>query len=136
MAVVGFRFTKVSAEKTGSPEGGINISSSPTIKDVRIAELSNIKDVLEIDFQFSTVYENLGKIEFEGSVLYQGSPKEILKHWKDRKELEEKAAVDILNFIFRKCLSEAIHLAEIMQFPPPVRFPVVTAKKPESGYVG
>lgn len=141
MPVVGLNLNAVNGElKEKTPKGEINVNSTPKITNVDRKELNlpGIKDVLSIGFEFETRYEpNIAKIKFEGEVLYQtGDAKNIVSKWKKDKKLDDDLTVEILNAIFRKCLSQAVIIANELRLPPPVSFPVVKKKEDEEGYVG
>ena len=70
-------------------------------------------------------------------MLYRSDDcKSILSKWKKEKKLDDDVAVEILNAVFRKCLSEGVDIANELRLPPPVSFPVVKAKEDAQGYVG
>ena len=135
MSVIGFNFTSINAhadEKNMS--GDININSVPTIDSLEKHDLATIgiKEAVTIKFRFVTAYEpKAGEIKFEGEILYQvEDSKKILKDWKDGNKMGDKMALDVLNTIFRRCLSKAVEMADLVRLPPPIRFPVVTTEKP------
>ena len=133
--IVGLNFSAVSAKAEEGKLGtkGINVNSSPKIVAVEKADVLDMKDVLRIKFDFVSKYEPaVGEIALSGTLLWRSSDaKKVLKAWEDEKKLETKAAVEILNAIFRKCLAKALVLAEDVRLPPPVQLPVVRAKTPE-----
>ena len=134
MAVIGFNFKSVSASvEENNFKGNININSSPSIENIEKHDLSGvgINEAVSIDFKFTTSYDQAGKIIFEGQILYQvDDAKKVVKQWKDGNKMDDKIALDILNTIFRKCLSKSVELADLLRLPPPIRFPVVTVEKP------
>ncbi|MEM7819539.1 MAG: hypothetical protein QXD48_01780 [Candidatus Aenigmatarchaeota archaeon] len=131
MPIVGFNLNSINAKNEEKiVKGEINISSTPIIKNVEKKDLDLIKDVISIQFGFKTIYEpKIGEINFEGEILYQTEDiKKILKVWKDEKKLDDKIAVDVLNTIFRRCLTKAAEISDELRLPPPIRFPVVQPK--------
>ena len=67
----------------------------------------------------------------EGSLLWKGDKQaDVLRLWKEGKKLEAGAAVEILNAIFRRCLTRSVTLSEELRLPPPIQFPKVTTEKP------
>lgn len=135
MSVIGFNFTSISASSDEKNfKGDININSAPNIESVEKHDLSaiGISEAVEIKFKFTTSYEpKAGEIEFKGNILYQvEDAKKTAKQWKDGNKLDEKIALDVLNTVFRKCLSRAVELADTLRLPPPIRFPIVTTEKP------
>lgn len=135
MSVIGFNFRSISAfSEEKNFKGDININSMPTIESVERRDLGflGINEAVAINFKFVTSYEpKAGEIKFEGEILYQvDDSKKVIKQWKDGNKVDEKIALDILNTIFRRCLSKAVEVADTLRLPPPIRFPVVTTEKP------
>ena len=95
--IVGFGFTKLSAEKKEAAKGKIDINNNVTIKNVEESDLALGKDkqnVLRFIFEFTSKYEpNVGTILFEGELLYLEEPKkakEILSGWKKDKKIPKE----------------------------------------------
>ena len=92
MSIVGFSFTKITAERKSSVRGKVNINNNIGIKDVKERELSFSKDQsgLEFQFEFTADYEpQLGSIKLNGEVLYMESSKkvsEVMDRWKKEKK--------------------------------------------------
>lgn len=133
MPVIGLNLRKIEASVDDKKPvtGNINVNSSPRIESVEKADISLLKDVLEIEFSFTSNYEpDIAQMYMEGVVLYQTDKvNETLKLWKKEKKLEDSVALDVLNAIFRKCLSRAVDLSEELRLPPPVQFPIVKPKE-------
>ena len=72
--IVGFGFTKLSAQRNEAGKGKIDINNNVTIKDVQESDISLGKDkqgVIKFVFEFTSKYEpNVGAILFEGELLY------------------------------------------------------------------
>jgi len=92
--IVGFGFTKLSAEKKEVAKGKIDINNNVSIKDIKEDSFSlgnNNQNVLKFIFEFTSKYEpNIGNILFEGELLYMEDPKkvkEILSSWKKDKKI-------------------------------------------------
>ncbi len=139
MPVVGFNFKSIKAEIKKVPTGKekIEISSSPMIKNVEKKKIDVLgKEVALIEFEFKTTYEpGIGQIVLKGEILYQtDNVGKFVKEWKEKKKLSADFAIPVLNAVFRRCLKRAIDLADDLQLPPPIRFPVVRAKE-ESKYI-
>ena len=140
---------KVSAnvEEQQVIEGNINVNSSPTIESVKkkAAGLPGVKEVIAIGFKFEIKYDletkekkkdSVGEIIINGEILYYTEKeKELLDKWEKEKKLEDSIAVEVLNTIFRRCLTVAINLSNELRLPPPIRFPVVKPKE-QSEYIG
>jgi len=140
--IIGYNFTKIEASRIKEISGKIDISSSVKIVSVEEKEIEvlNKQKVLEIGFEFIVEYkEGFGKIEMGGTLLYDGKEaKDAVKMWKKDKKLPESIDLEVKNFLFKKCLTLAIILADEIRFPSPLPFPmVVPAQKEESKrYIG
>ena len=78
--IVGFGFTKLSAEKNDPIKGKVDINNNVSIKDIQEDSFSFGKDkqqnVLKFIFEFTSKYEpNAGSILIEGELLYMEEPK-------------------------------------------------------------
>jgi hypothetical protein len=136
MPIIGFNFKSINAyvEETMAT-GEVSINSAPLVESIVRKDVPGFKDVLAINFKFLTKYEpKIGEIEVFGEVLYQTSDaKKILSTWEEKK-LDAKLAVDVLNAIFKKCLTKVIVIADDLRLPPPITFPTVSEEpKKEKG---
>jgi hypothetical protein len=132
MPVIGLNMNTIEAGvKNRVIKGRLDVNSTPTIISVEKKTVLDM-DVLNIGFRFETKYQpDIANILIEGDLLYKtDDAKKILKRWKEYKKLEEDVAVEILNVIFRRCLTMAVMLSEDVGLPPPLNFPVV---KPAEG---
>ena len=143
--IVGFGFTKLSAEKHESPKGKIDINNNVSIKDVQESNFSFGKEkqqnVLKFMFEFTSKYEpSVGTILFEGELLYLEEPKktkEILSSWKKTKEIPKELMAVLLNTILTKCNVQALILSQDVNLPPPIPMPTVQMKQQENkDYIG
>ena len=140
--IIGYNFTKIEASRFKEISGKVDISSSVKIVSVeeREVEILNKQKVLDVGFEFLVEYkEGFGKIEMHGNLLYDGKDvKDAIKMWKKDKRLPESIDLEVKNFLFKKCLTLAILLADEIRFPSPLPFPMlVPAKKEESkSYIG
>ena len=143
--IVGFGFTKLSAEKGESASGKIDINNNVSIKDVQEDNFSLGKDrqqdVLRFLFEFTSKYEpNVGNILFEGELLYMEEPKkakEMLNDWKKNKKLPKEMMAGLLNTILTKCNVQALILSQQVNLPPPIPLPKVQVQQQaEKSYIG
>ena len=143
--IVGFGFTKLSAEKGESAKGKIDINNNVSVKDVHEDNFSFGKDkqqnVLRFIFEFTSKYEpNVGNILFEGELLYMEEPKkvkEILASWKKDNKLPKEMMAGLLNTILTKCNVQALILSQQVNLPPPIPLPKVQVQQqPEKNYIG
>ena len=130
--IVGFGFTKLSAEKGEIAKGKIDINNNVSVKDIQEDNFSLGKDrqnVLKFIFEFTSNYEpNVGKVLFEGEVLYMEEPKkakEILSSWKKDKKIPKELMGAMLNTILTKCNVQALILSQQVNLPPPIPMPKV-----------
>lgn len=142
--IVGFGFTKLSAEKGEIAKGKIDINNNVSIKDIQEDNFSLGKDkqqnVLRFIFEFVSNYEpKVGKILFEGELLYmeeQKKAKELLNSWKKDKKLPKELMEGMLNTILTKCNVQALILSQQVNLPPPIPLPKVQMTVPEKSYIG
>lgn len=134
MPIIGLNLKSVKAfiDERKQIDGEINVNSAPVVESIEKKDLERfgLKDVLVVNFTFSTMYEpKIGEIHFDGEVLYTSDKhKEVLNRWKKDKRLDETVAAEILNAIFKKCLSKAVDIAQELRLPPPIQFPIVKIK--------
>ncbi len=142
--IVGFGFTKLSAERKKAAKGKIDINNNVTIKNIEESDLALGKDnqnVLRFIFEFTSKYEpNIGNILFEGELLYLEEPKkskEILSSWKKDKKIPKELMAGLLNTILTKCNVQALILSQEVNLPPPIPLPKVQiTEQSEKNYIG
>jgi len=129
MGVISVNLKKIDAMKDENAKGDIEINNNVTPLGVREQDMPGIgKKGIAIDFKYVSLYTMDGKeaahIEIIGDVLYIGDDcEEILKSWKEKKEIPEDPYIMIINTIFRRCAIKALVLAEDIQLPPPIGMP-------------
>ena len=135
MPVVGFTINSIEAKREKEfPNTQISINSSPLIFGIREVDVQAFdKKILALDFEFMTTYEpNAASIKVAGELLYVANDnKKILDAWDRNKTIPNEDSVEILNFMFRRCILKVLNLSDDLQLPPPVSFPFVTKAKPE-----
>ena len=140
MPIVGIRFTKIEGSRSDkSPKGDIKINSTPRILDVKETKVPDVKKAFSVHFEFVTRYDpELGEIKMTGDILYTADAKsKITDAWKKNKRLPQNVEIEILNHLFRHCLLKIANIAQDLQLPPPIRFPVVKPKEEaSSSYIG
>ncbi len=131
--MINFSKIECTVDKNKEMPEGMSINSTPTIKGIKKeeSEILGLKDLLSIGFSFAVEYgDGVGKLYYEGNVLYQSKKaSSILEKWETGKILEESAAVDVLNALFRKCLTLSLALSTELRLPAPMRFPNVVVDK-------
>jgi hypothetical protein len=133
MPVIGINLNSINAKNIKEVEGKINVNSSPSIVKVKKHEKGFLgrKDVVSIEFKFESKYEpGAGSIEMEGEVLYQtDKADDLVGEWTKTKKLQESVAMEVLNLIFRRCLTKAVDLSVELRLPPPIQFPRVVKQE-------
>ena len=139
MPVLGFIINEIEAKKEQNVSKNIKINSTPTILDIEEKKMNipGLDKVLLVKFKFDTKYEpKIGYVSLKGEIVYNTKDnKKVINDWKKDKKLDKDIAVNILNVIFRKCLTKIVSIAEDLQLPPPIRFPIVKAQE-QSKYIG
>ncbi|MEK6963183.1 MAG: hypothetical protein AABX70_02055 [Nanoarchaeota archaeon] len=142
MAIVGFSFTKMLAERKKPIKGKITINNTVTLVDVEENELplEAKGKSLKLMFGFSTKYEpEAGIIELSGEVIYLDEEKKIkeaFKQWKANKTLPNATTEEILNNVLAKCHIQAVIISRDISLPPPVAIPRIgIAAAPETTLV-
>jgi hypothetical protein len=131
--IVGFGFTKLSAEKNANSKGKIEINNNVTIKSVEEADVPLGRDkqaALKIVFNFISKYSpDMGSINFEGEIIYMADGKkgkEIVASWKKDKKLPKDLMAPILNTVLTRCNIKALILSQEVNLPPPIPLPKVS----------
>ena len=132
MAIVGFNFEKIVAEKNEQVSGRINISNNVSVKNVEKTDLSLGKASqkgLKFEFVFTSSYEpKIGSIVLQGNVIFVDEEKkinEILSTWKKNKRVPNDIMRSLMNTILNKCNIEALILSRDINLPAPVPLPKV-----------
>jgi len=138
MAIVGFSFTKIHAEKKGPLQGKVNIQNNVGITDLKEYKLNigkNSELGIRFIFKYTTDYSpNVGSLEFEGEVLWLGEEKdvkEMLQNWKKDKKIDQEVMVPILNNVLTKANIQALNISQDLGLPAPLQLPKVNVKNPE-----
>jgi hypothetical protein len=151
MQVIGFNFTKISAEHFPKFEGKSQINTNIEFLDLEEEKLSLLKDseAVKIIFQYSITHsqvkdkdkkedkkkdqpENMnkkGEIIIEGNIVLSATKeemKDVQKSWK-KKELPSAFKVPLFNIILRKCSSKALDLEDQINLPLHLPFPQLKA---------
>lgn len=130
MAIVGFNFTKISAEKKSAPKGRIGIKNNVSVKEVEKTDLflgSMKQNGLKITFEFKSVYEpKMGEIVLQGEILDMEDEKiiqDVLKDWKKNKKLPDSLMNMVVNSILNRCNIQALIMSKELAMPPPIPLP-------------
>ncbi len=135
MKIVGFNFTKISAEKLNSSLEGLQLDTNidiPDVKEVKTSVFKSKEELVSFEFKFNLNYKpDIAKIEFKGVLILSLEPKQaknVLNKWKDGK-IDPEFRIKILNIILRHCNLKAINLEEELNLPLHFRMP--SLKLPE-----
>ncbi|MCS7135012.1 MAG: hypothetical protein N3E38_00805 [Candidatus Aenigmarchaeota archaeon] len=135
MPVIGFYLRGITANRRQTLREKIDINTTVSLTQIEKTTIGVKKkeDALNISFEFLTKYEpDIGEMKLEGNVLYIGiHVKEALNLWKKEKKILPEVDVEVKNFLFRKCMTIEINLAEDMSLPPPIMFPNLVLPKSE-----
>ncbi len=136
MSVVGFNFTRITAEKKIKPKGKINIRNNVSIKDVKAEEVAVTTDDREgvrVSFEFVSAYDpDIGSIQLLADVLLlenQEKKKAIMDTWKDKKNIPNEFIEPLFNLVLRRCNVKALVLAEDLRLPSPIQMGKVKMKE-------
>ncbi len=139
MAIVGFNFTKISAERKDNNAEKVNISNNVALRDVKEASIhlgSDKQKVLRFVFEFTSAYKpEVGTINFQGNIMYMEDVekvKKILDGWKKDKKVENDVMTLILNSVLGKCNVQAMILSQEINLPSPIPLPKVQVDNEES----
>ena len=132
MAIIGMSFKTFEGKRHNQEVNSeIKVNSIPRIIEVKEVKVNTIeKKVLNLDFEFVTSYDpKVGDIKIGGDLLYMTEEnKKILDQWEKEKKLPEEASLEILNYLFRRCLLKVSNIADDLQLPPPVPLPKIKPK--------
>ena len=132
MAIVGFNFTKINAERTAIAQGKLNVSNNVALKDVEESKMPFGKaKALKLTFSFNVNYEpKIGQIVLEGEILYLvDNADKIIEDWKKNKKIPNDLMTEVMNHILTKANIEALLISKEMGMPPPIMLPKVQPKE-------
>ena len=139
MAIIGFNFTSINAEKKGSAAGKISISNNVSIKDIQKAELSlgsEKQKAVKFMFEFISKYDpKIGNITLGGEVLSLEDAKnadKIIHEWEKEKKIEKDVMTSVLNNVLVKCNVQALILSQEVNLPSPIPMPRVKVEEVEA----
>ena len=139
MTIVGFGFTKISADKD-KIQGALKVTNNISLKEVEDSKVNLVDDTqtsLHFNFGFTSTYDTDAKkevasLKMEGFVVYlvkKEEAKKILAGWKKDKKVDTSILEKILNHALDKCNIESIIMSREIGLPAPVKLPRITAKK-------
>lgn len=133
MAVTGFHYTKIVAEKPKTSAKKVKVNNKIVLTEVREAKITvgtSKQKAIEFSFDYIVDYEpDSGNILIQGALLYVATDakvKETLEKWKDEKKLPDDVLIEVYNPILEKCSVETLLLARDIALPPHISLPKVT----------
>ena len=136
MAIVGFNFTRMHAERRAAIRGRLNINNNITIKDVQEADLAfgkSNESALRFMFEFTSTYEpKAGEIVMQGELIdmvESKDVKEVMDSWKKKKQVPQQTMTRILTTILNRCNIQALVLSRDINLPPPIPMPRVNVQE-------
>lgn len=135
MPIIGLSFDSIEAKRDREQRARseIKVNSVPRINEIKEVSVSTIgnKKALSLNFEFVTNYNpKIGEVKMGGDLLYvTDDNKKLLNKWKKEKKLPERNSLEVLNYLFRKCLLKVSTIAEDLQLPPPLPMPKIKPKQ-------
>jgi len=131
MAIIGFNFSTIHAERKGMPAGPMSVNNNLSLLDVQDAKLSmaQTKKGLRVTFAYTANYEpGVGKLALEGDVILLEDAKAaeiILAEWGKTKKLPQPLSSQLLNHILDRCNIQVLIMARDIALPSPIPLPKV-----------
>ncbi|MDD9954158.1 MAG: hypothetical protein OXR66_07545 [Candidatus Woesearchaeota archaeon] len=135
MNIVGFNFSKLSAERKKAVVGQVNIKNNITINDVKQAKLGMGvgQGAVSIKFVFVNEYEpDMALMKMEGEILILSEEKQtkaIMKKWKEGNKMLPEVGQMVMNQILNRCNIQALLFSKDLNLPSPVPMPRVKAQE-------
>lgn len=128
--IVGFNIESLEGSREDGAQGNLQVQYNPKITSIEKASVSAIDgDVAKIDFTFEVNYvagsERAASINFEGHVLWNGDTEKVLETWEEDEKLPDEINAPLMNDLYRKCLSQAVGIADTLNLIPPIPTPTV-----------
>ena len=136
MRIVGFNFTKISAEKVNESAKDVKINSNIDISKIDSLKTDVLKtreDLLGISFTHTVNYApDFANLEVKGVIIIALEPKlakNVLKDWKEKK-LDEEIRVPLFNLILKRSALKLLPLEGEMNIP--LHLPLPSFKKEDA----
>jgi hypothetical protein len=130
MAIIGFYFSRITAEKKKTPAGKISVNNNVILTSVKEAKINLGKQKqngIEFKFNYTSTYDpEIATIILEGVVVITGKEdkvKEALVSWEKDKKLPPEILSEVYNYLLEKCTVETLIIGRDMQLPPHVPLP-------------
>ncbi|MBU3896795.1 MAG: hypothetical protein KJ697_02585 [Nanoarchaeota archaeon] len=135
MGILAMNIKSIEGNKYENITDKAEINNRIAVTNIKEKNIPNIKlPCVSIEFNFTSKYtseeKTFAEISIIGEIIYTGNDNgEILKKWKESKELLQTQYTSIINTIFKRCAIKALQLTEDLQLPPLIGFPFVDNKK-------
>jgi len=141
MKVIGFNFTKITAERSKVIAEAYSINNHIEFMEIDKESIDMVKDLepVRIKFKFSVQYEpgenkdkkkeDFGSLIFEGVMLLvmdKEQSNNLVKAWK-KKELSNEFKLPLFNLILKKCTPKALDIEEQLGLPSHIPIPRINA---------
>lgn len=128
--IVGFNIESIDGSRSEGAQGNLQVHYNPQITAIEEATVNAFDDeVAKIDFTFTVNYQAGGDtaatIELQGNVLWKGQLDALLDEWEENEELPDQIEAPLMNDMYRKCLSQAVGIADTLNLLPPIPTPTV-----------
>ena len=136
MKIIGFNYTKVSAERILKWEPLKKINTNIAFTNIEKDEVDVMKDsdVLRVSFKFEVEYETKNAtILMEGIVLINADKefvKEAMKKWSKKKEVSTEVRDALIKLVWKKCNLRAFQLEEELNIPTHIQLPQIKIEQP------
>ena len=134
MPVVGFSFSKFSAERNRSVEGKLRINYNLSIKNIEKKDLpmgavkhAGLRFTMELNVSYADDKgDDVGTILTQGEVFLleeEGAQKEILDNWKKGKKIDKDVMKQVFSASQNRSSVQAIIMSRDIGLPPPIQLP-------------
>jgi len=140
MKIIGFNFTKISAEKKKNKMNKPSLNVEIKFTDLEKEKVDFLKsdDAIKISFRHLLNYKDpdakkeelLGEVNIEGNIVItteKEESKEIFKTWK-KKNLPNQLTISLNNFILKKCSPKTLQLQDELNLPTHIPIPRISPK--------
>lgn len=130
MSIIGFNFTKMSAEKMEATKAKISIKNSINITKVEDTSISlgdKGQKGMKITFSYILDYQpNFGKIELGCNFIMMEEAQVVdkaIEAWMNKKPLTKEIMEKLTNYAMSKCAIQSLILAKEVNLPSAIKLP-------------
>jgi len=132
MPIKTFELSSVDGRRFVKPaERWINLRVDHNSTVTLVSELGERQ--ASVDFRFTANYHAseavVGLIQIEGSLLWEGDAKALVRGWSAGGQMPPEVAQEIHTIIMTNCIPEAVLLARELRLPPPIPIPQVNIQQ-------